>query len=123
MGGRKSYPTRKFLGGSKEANKEIKTLKDYVGTKEKDTEGIAKQTFNVIVTSRKPIGYSSYSSKLFPELINNYSEWSKITDLEFLKREVSKSWSKVKKENKILVPKEVDRIIIENAVKSLGGKK
>lgn len=121
MGGRKSYPTRKFLGESKEVNKGIKTLKSFIDTKK--TKEISIQTFNVIVQSRKPIAYSSYSNKLFPELIKHYSEWSKITDLDYLKREVSKSWSKVKKQNKIYVPKEVDRIIVENTVKTIGGKK
>lgn len=121
MGGRKSYPTRRFLGGSREVNKEIKNLKSFVETGK--TDKIAIQTFNVVVKSRNPITYSSYSNKLFPEIIRNYSEWSKITDLDYLKREVSKSWSKIKKQNKIYVPKEADRIIIENAVKTIGGKK
>lgn len=121
MGGRKSYPNRKFLGESKEVNKGIKTLKGFIENKE--IKEIPTQTFDLLVNSRKPIAYSAYSNKLFPAIVKNYSHWEEIKDSNFLRREISKAWSKVKKENKIIVPKEVDRIIVENAVKTVGGKK
>jgi hypothetical protein len=121
MGGRKSYPTRDFLGGSREVTKGIKTIKAYIENKE--IKEIPTQTFSLLVQSKKPISYSSYSAKFFPEIIRNYSKWKKITNLDSLKIEISKSWSHVKKSNKIRIPKEVDRIIVENAVKTVGGKK
>ena len=121
MGGRKSYPIRKFLGESKEVNKGIKTLKGYIEGKE--TKEIPSQTFNIFVNSRKPIAYSAYSNKFFPTIIKNFNKWKEIEDTNFLRRDISKAWSKVKKDNKIIVPKEVDRIIVENTVKTVGGKK
>lgn len=96
-------------------------MKDLVGSK--STDEIAVQTLNIVVKSHKPLAYSSYSNKLFPELIRNYSKWQQVSDLDYLKREISKSWSKIKKENKIITPKEADRVIVENAVKTLGGKR
>lgn len=121
MGGRKSYPTKKFLGESKSVKNGIKTLKEYVENKE--IKEVPLGTFNIFIKARKPIIYSAYSNKFFPTIVRNLNKWEKIEDANLLKRDVTKAWSKVKKKNKILVPKEVDRIIVENAVKILGGRK
>ncbi len=121
MGGRKSYPNKKYLGDSAGVKKEVKQLKDYI--ENKDVEKISSQAFNVLSTARKPIQYSAYSTKFFPEVIKNLPKWKEEKDVNQLRREVTSSWSKVKEKNKLSVPKEVDRIIVENTVKLVEGKK
>ncbi|MEK6927723.1 MAG: hypothetical protein AABX11_04790 [Nanoarchaeota archaeon] len=121
MGGRKSYPTKKFLGDSTGVKKDVKQLKDYIVTK--DVSNISIQTLNIFSKSAKPLKYSAYSTKFFPEIMRNLSKWKEEKDVNELRRNVAISWSNVKERTKISVPKEVDRIIIENAVKIVEGKK
>ncbi len=115
MGGRKSYPTKKFLGNSTGVKKEIKKLKDYIETK--DISNIPIQTLSLFSKSTKPIRYSAYSTKFFPQIMRNLPQWKEEKDVNELRRKVSISWSNVKEKSKINVSKEVDRIVIENAVK------
>lgn len=121
MGGRSSYPTKKFLGEGKEVVKSVKDLKEHIGNKE--IEQVSSEALNLFVKSRKPITYSSYSNKFFPAVVKNFERWREIKDLNLLRREISKAWSKTKKANEIFIPKEVDRIIVENTLKIVGGKK
>lgn len=121
MGGRKSYSNKNYLGSSSGVKKEVKQLKDYLETKE--TKQISQQTLSVFTKARKPLRYSAYSTKFFPELMRNLSRWKEQKDLNELRRKVSESWSNVKEKSKISVPKEVDRIIVENAIKLVEGNK
>ena len=115
MGGRKSYSSKKFLGNSVAVKKEVKKLKDYIETK--DISNIPVQTLTIFSKSSNPLKYSAYSTKFFPELIRNLSQWKEEKDINELRRKVTLSWSQVKERSKIKSPKEVDRIVIENAVK------
>lgn len=121
MGGRKSYPTKKYLGNSPGVKKEIKQLKDYIESK--DVDKISAQSLSVFTIARKPIRYSASSTKFFPEIMKNLSKWKEVSDSDVLRREVSSSWSKIKQQNKISTPKEVDRIVVENAIKFVEGKR
>ena len=121
MGGRKSYPTRKYLGSSTGVKKEIKQLKDYLETKE--TEKIPLQTLSIFSKSAKPIKFSAYSTKFFPELAHNLSKWKEEKEIDELRRKISISWNNVKIKSKIKAPKEVDRIIVENAIKMVEGRR
>jgi hypothetical protein len=55
--------------------------------------------------------------------MRNLSKWKGVSDADTLRREVSTSWAKVKQKNKISTPKEVDRIVVENAIKFVEGKR
>ena len=118
MGGRKSYPTRKYIGTSKEVKKEVKTLTEYFEAKEKP-EIVSAQAIKTIALSKKPLDYSVYSMELVPVIYENLEEWTKYHDPNLLKRKISVKWKELKKDAKIKVPKEVDRLIVENAIKTL----
>jgi len=101
--------------------KEVKQLKDYIESKE--VYKISTQSLSVFTKARKPIRYSASSTKFFPEIMRNLSKWKGVSDADTLRREVSTSWAKVKQKNKISTPKEVDRIVVENAIKFVEGKR
>jgi len=119
MGGRKSYPNRKYLGSSKGVKEENKKLSNFI--QEKDIKNITKQSFIVFTKAKNPLVYSAYSAKFFPELMKNYSKWKKEKDSDKLRRDVVSSWVKVKQKHSIRVPKEVDRVIIERTINKLRG--
>ena len=119
MGGRKSYPIRNLIGGSKPVKESFSTLKDALDkSKVKD---VGKSAFKVFSEAKKTVDYSAYSSKLGSAIIRNYFEWKAEKDDNKLRREIGKAWSEVKTKNKISVPKQVDRVVVENAFKSLRG--
>ncbi|MFH1506001.1 MAG: hypothetical protein ABIE94_03335 [archaeon] len=119
MGGRRSYKASNLIGGSKPVKEAVKTLKSYID--KEDVKKIGEGAFQVFSEAKKPISYIAYAEKLTPYLIRNYSELKSEKDDYSLRRKISKSWSEVKKQNKISVPKQVDRVIIENALKFLRG--
>ena len=119
MGGRKSYNTSNFVGGSRQVKKSFNDLKDFL-EKENITK-VGVSAFRVYVEAKKPLKYTAFAEKLTPTLIRRYSEFKSEKDDYKLRREISKVWSEVKEKNKISVPKEVDRVIIDNAVKFIRG--
>ena len=121
MGGRKSYKPGKFIGGSQPVKKATGNLKDYLDSKE--VEKASKSAFSIYAEAKNPLKYTAFAEKLTPTLIRKYSELKSEKDDDSLKRKLSKSWSKVKGKNDISVPKEVDRVIIENAIKFIRGSK
>jgi len=119
MGGRKSYSAKSLLGSSKPVKEAFQTLKTALDSaKIKD---IGKSAFKAFSEAKNTINYSAYSNKLAPAIIANYSAWKAEKDDNKLRREIGKAWSDVKKKNKISVPKEVDRVVVENALKALRG--
>ncbi|MBW2972770.1 hypothetical protein KY346_00075 [Candidatus Woesearchaeota archaeon] len=119
MGGRKSYKTSNLIGGSKPVKKAVSNLKDFL---EKDNiNKVGESAFRVYSEAKKPLQYTAYAEKLTPTLIRRYSELKSEKNDHKLRREISKSWSTVKESNKISVPKEVDRVVVENALKFLRG--
>jgi len=117
MGGRKSYSNKKYLGSSKGVKEESKKLKEFI--KEKDALNVTKQSLVVFTIASKPLKYSTYSAKLFPEVIRNSSRWYKEKDADKVRNEIVTSWVKVKQQNKISVPKEIDRIIVDKTFKKV----
>lgn len=121
MGGRKSYPNKKYLGDSTGVKKEVKKLKDYIESK--NLSDVPVQTLTIFSKSSNPLKYSAYSTKFFPELLRNLHSWKDEKDINELRRKITISWSKVKEKSKIKPPKEIDRIVIENAVKFVEDKR
>lgn len=119
MGGRKSYSVRRLIGSSDQAKKSFTTLRSSI--EKAEVKEIGKSAFELFYQSKKTIDYSAYSIKLAPAIIKNYSQWKSEKDDNKVRREIGKAWSEVKTKNEISVPKEVDRIIVENAFKSLRG--
>jgi hypothetical protein len=119
VGGRKSYKTSNFIGGSKPVKRAVSNLKDFL-EKEKVNK-VGEGAFRVYTEAKKPLQYTAFAEKLTPILIRRYSEFKAEKDEHKLKRQISKCWSEAKEKNKISVPKEVDRVIIENAVKFIRG--
>ena len=119
MGGRKSYKTSNFVGGSKPVKEAVGNLKDFI--ENENVNKVGESAFRVYTEAKKPLKYTAYAEKLTPTLIRRYSEFKAEKDDHKLRREISKSWSEAKEKNKISVPKEVDRVVIENAVKFVRG--
>lgn len=120
MGGNKSYPSRKLIGNSKSVNDSVKKLTDYL--EKEDSKKVAKTAFEVFTEAKKTVEFSAYSNKLTPFIIRNFSELKSEKNIEVLKRKLSGAWSDVKTKNKIEVPKQLDRLVVENAIKSLRGE-
>ncbi len=119
MGGRKSYSSRKLVGGSKGAKQSFATLKDVLDKSQ--TKKVGVSALDVFSSSKKTLDYTSYATKLTPHIIRNYKKWNEEKDDNKVRREISKAWGEVKQKNKISTPKQVDRVIIDNALKSLRG--
>lgn len=90
--------------------------------KEKDSEKIAAQAVRVVASARKPIKSSIYSLKLIPSVYKDLDKLKKISDENQLKREITKKWDQIKKKNGYKVDQEISRVIVESAVKAVGGK-
>jgi len=122
MGGRKSYSNKNYLGGSQSVKKEVKKLDEFFDSKE-SPRNIAAQNIKLATVAKKPLEYSIYSLKLFSEVSRDIKKLKGIKDKNILKEEISKKWSRLKKESKIRLEKEAEKTIIESAVKSIGGWK
>ncbi len=122
MGGRKSYSNKNYLGSSKAVKKEVKTLDEFFDVRE-NPENIAVQNIKVAINATKPIKYSVYSLKLFSIIARDLKDLRKISDKNALKEEISKRWSSVKKKEKLRINKEAEKIIIESAVRTVGGRR
>ncbi len=120
MGGRKSYKKGTFVGGSKAVKKAVEDLKGFL--EEENIKKIGESAFKIYAKAKKPLKYTAYAEKLTPTLIREYSSLKAEKDDFNLRRRLSKSWSYVKEKNKISIPKEVDRVIVENAVKFIRRK-
>lgn len=119
MGGRKSYSSKNLLKGSKDAKKAFTTLKDSIENSK--TKEIGVNALKVFTSSKQTLDYTAYATKLTPSLIENYSKWKEDKDENRVRREISKSWAEVKQKYNISTPKQVDRIVVENALKSVKG--
>lgn len=119
MGGRKSYPTRNLLGSGSSVKKSFQVLKQSL--EKKDSKQIALSTFTVFSSSEKTVGFFAFGTKLSPFIIRNYSILVREKDDDVVRREITKAWDNIKEKNKIEVPKEVDKVIIDNALKSIRG--
>jgi len=119
LGGRKSYPSKNLIGKSEGAKKSFKDLKGYLDSG--NIEKISASAFKTFSESKTSIDYSAFSNKLSPFIINNFSRLKAEKDDKSLRLELSKAWSEVKSKNDIKVPKEVDRIVVDSAFKSLRG--
>jgi hypothetical protein len=121
VGGRKSYSVKKLIGNSRIIKKSFSTLKDFL--EKSEIKSVGKSAFNVFSEAKKPLEYSAYSNKLGSAIIANYFVWKLEKDDNKLRREIGKVWSIIKTKYEIVIPKEVDRIIVETAFKSVRGRK
>lgn len=121
MGGRKSYPLRNLLGSSKETKEKFKELENSFDAKEPTK--VAQKTLEVFFSSKKAVSFHSYATKLAPHILRNIKELREKKDDIALKRDISKVWQQIKKKQNVSVPKEIDTLIVNNAIKTIRGGK
>jgi hypothetical protein len=121
MGGRKSYPSKNLIGSSRETKKKFEELKDSFDTQE--PKAIAQKTLDVFFSSDQAVLFHSYATKLAPYILKNIKKLRSEKDEIIIKRDLSTAWQQIKEEYNISVPKEIDTVIVNNAVKTVKGAK
>jgi len=121
MGGRKSYPSKNLIGSSKETKKKFKELESSFDAKE--PRAIAQKTLDVFFSSNQAVLFHSYATKLAPYILKNIKRLKSEKEEVLVKRELSKVWQQTKEKYNVSVPKEIDTVIVNNAVKTIRGFK
>jgi hypothetical protein len=113
MGGRKSYSIKKVVGPTKKIQKERRQLRESLEIG--DPKGIVKATVDIVKSSDFAVGNLVHTITF----LSIIQEFEKKPITENLKQEVVKRWTELKKEKKIETEPEIDRLLIESAIKTL----
>lgn len=119
MGGRSSYPADRITGRSQKVKKSLNTLKDFLSKEE--PKQAARAATEVIANSPKAIKISALGLRLAPAIARNRKEWQASTDEEAVRRDIGAKWVEAKKKHSIKVDKEIDRAVVESALKAVRG--
>jgi len=116
MGGRKTYSVKKILGDINGKSPERRALRKAI--KEKDPKQIADSTLNLFKASKMPSNFSQILDMF--EVVQEIEK--KKVSKDKLKEEISNLWADTKKAKKIKDFPELDRILVDSAVKILEEK-
>ncbi len=120
MGGRKSYPVERVVGPSEKIRPNKQALIDAIRSEE--PKKIVSSAVKLFSSSDTAVSNLAKAVKLLDFIDDNIEK----KELKYQERKelVSKEWAKIKKEQELDTPSEIDRIFIDSATKVIRrGKK
>ena len=113
MGGRKTYPVKNVVGSDKSLISPRRKLASAIN--EESPEKIVQTTVNLFQQSKTGLNNLAAAINMY----DFFKEQKEVKELKDIKKDVSDFWTKTKEEKSLKTSSEVDRIIVDSAVKVL----